>query len=219
MNRIIITSSEKKSTARTNRVLRNTYFLLFLTTLFSALTATLSIFLNLPSPGFLVTIVGFYGLLYLTNKYSETKKGIIATFSLTGFMGYTISPLLKLVFYSNSYEIVLVALFGTALVFLSCSLYLIITKKNMSFLTNTITAGFVVLVVCSLLNLFLHIPIFSLVISGMFIIFSSITMLWEISNIIHRGETNYVRATVNLYVSIYNLFVSITNVLFGWKNN
>ena len=215
MDRIVASSSSSRagSLLSTHRVLRNTYFLLALTLGVSAITATASTVLRLPSPGFLLTIVGFYGLMFLTYRTANSPAGILSAFALTGFMGYTLGPLLSSLLSVGAGDIIMLALGGTALVFFCCSAYVLTTRKDMSFLSGMMMAGFVVLLVAVIANLFLQIPALSLAISCLFILFSAGAILWETSNIIHGGETNYIRATVSLYVSLYNVFVSLLSIL------
>jgi len=213
------TTSRAQSLLSTHRVLRNTYFLLALTLGVSAITATASTVLNLPSPGMLITLVGFYGLMFLTYRTADRPVGILAAFALTGFMGYTLCPLLSSLLSVGAGDIIMLALGGTALVFFCCSAYVLTTRKDMSFLSGMMMAGFVVLLVAVIANLFLHIPALSLAISALFILFSAGAILWETSNIIHGGETNYIRATVSLYVSLYNVFVSLLSILGFARSN
>jgi modulator of FtsH protease len=214
MERIVASpSSRAGALLSTHRVLRNTYFLLALTLGVSAITATASTLLRLPSPGMLLTLVGFYGLMFLTYRTADRPVGILAAFALTGFMGYTLGPLLSSLLSVGAGDIIMLALGGTALVFFCCSAYVLTTRKDMSFLSGMMMAGFVVLLVAVIANLFLQIPALSLAISCLFILFSAGAILWETSNIIHGGETNYIRATVSLYVSLYNVFVSLLSIL------
>jgi modulator of FtsH protease len=214
MERIVASSSSRAGQLlSTHRVLRNTYFLLALTLGVSAITATASTLLRLPSPGMLLTLVGFYGLMFLTYRTADRPVGILAAFALTGFMGYTLGPLLSSLLSVGAGDIIMLALGGTALVFFCCSAYVLTTRKDMSFLSGMMMAGFVVLLVAVIANLFLQIPALSLAISCLFILFSAGAILWETSNIIHGGETNYIRATVSLYVSLYNVFVSLLSIL------
>ncbi|MFP1726036.1 FtsH protease modulator YccA [Lonsdalea quercina] len=215
----IVTSSREQSLLSTHKVLRNTYFLLSLTLGFSAVTATLSTVFNLPAPGLLLMLVGFYGLMFLTYKLANSPAGILAVFALTGFMGYTLGPILSTLIASGAGDIIMLALGGTALVFFCCSAYVLTTRKDMSFLSGMMITGFVVLLVATIANLFLHIPALQMAISVMFILFSAGAILWETSNIIHGGETNYIRATVSLYVSIYNVFVSLLSLLGMSRSN
>ncbi|MBS0969821.1 transmembrane protein [Chimaeribacter arupi] len=218
MDRIVV-SSRERSLLSTHKVLRNTYFLLALTLGFSALTATASTLLMLPAPGLLLMLVGFYGLMFLTYRLADSPAGILAAFALTGFMGYTLGPILSSLLSAGAGDIIMLALGGTALVFFCCSAYVLTTRKDMSFLSGMMMAGFVVLLVAVIANLFLQIPALYLAISVMFILFSSGAILWETSNIIHGGETNYIRATVSLYVSLYNVFVSLLSLLGFARSN
>ncbi|AGH73341.1 FtsH protease modulator YccA [Edwardsiella piscicida] len=220
MDRIVVSStSARSSLLSTHKVLRNTYFLLALTLAFSALTATVSTVLMLPAPGLLLMMVGFYGLMFLTYRLADRPAGLLAVFALTGFMGYTLGPILSSFIASGAGNLIMLALGGTALVFFCCSAYVLTTRKDMSFLSGMMMAGFVVLLLAVVANLFLQLPALSLAISALFILFSTGAILWETSNIIHGGETNYIRATVGLYVSLYNLFISLLSLLGFARSN
>ena len=220
MDRIVVSStSARSSLLSTHKVLRNTYFLLALTLAFSALTVTASTVLMLPAPGLLLMLVGFYGLMFLTYRLADRPAGILAVFALTGFMGYTLGPILSSFIASGAGDLIMLALGGTALVFFCCSAYVLTTRKDMSFLSGMMMAGFVVLLLAVVANLFLQLPALSLAISALFILFSTGAILWETSNIIHGGETNYIRATVGLYVSLYNLFISLLSLLGFARSN
>ncbi|MGL4454455.1 MAG: Bax inhibitor-1 family protein [Plesiomonas sp.] len=212
MEPIVITQRET-SLLSTHKVLRNTYFLLGLTLAFSAAIATTSMLMGWPRPGFLLTLVGFYGLLFMTERYANSAKGLIAVFALTGFMGYTLGPLLGAFLKAGAGDVILTALGGTALVFFSCSAYVLTTRKNMSFMGGMLTAGAIALLILMVAGIFLQMPAMNLAISALFVLFSSGMILFETSNIIHGGETNYIRATVSLYVSLYNLFISLLSIL------
>ncbi|TDQ57188.1 modulator of FtsH protease [Mesocricetibacter intestinalis] len=213
-SRLVIDSREQStSLLSTHKVLRNTYFLLSLTLAFSAFVAYISMSLGLPHPGIIVTLVGFYGLLFLTNSLANSGAGIIATFAFTGFLGYTLGPILNLYIGAGLGDLVVLALGGTAAVFFACSAYVLTTGKDMSFLSGMLFSLFIVLLIGMVASIFLQIPALHLAISGLFVIFSSAAILYETSNIIHGGETNYIRATISLFVSIYNLFISLLNIL------
>lgn len=209
----ILTSQQQGGLLATHNVLRNTYFLLGLTLAFSAIIATLSTVFNLPAPGFILTLVGFYGLMFLTYRLADQPLGILAAFAFTGFLGYSLGPILSRYLSAGMGEAIAIALAGTALVFFSCSAYVLKTRRDMSFLGGMLTAGFIVLLVAVVANLFLHMPALQMAISALFILFSAGAILWETSNIIEGGETNYIRATVSLYVSLYNIFVSLLSLL------
>lgn len=214
----LITSSSRTSLLSTHKVLRNTYFLLGLTLAFSAVTATASTVLGLPGPGLILMLVGFYGLMFLTHKLADSPMGILAAFVFTGFLGYCLGPILSTFLAAGMADVIALALGGTALVFFCCSAYVLTTRRDMSFLGGMMMAGFVVLLVAVIANLFLQLPALHMAISALFILFSAGAILWETSNIIHGGETNYIRATVSLYVSLYNIFVSLLSLL-GFARN
>ncbi|NTS75239.1 Bax inhibitor-1/YccA family protein [Catenovulum sp. SM1970] len=218
-NRTAYAQQSAASVLETNKVLRNTYSLLAMTLAFSAFTAFLSGSLGLPHPGMIITLVGFYGLLFLVHKTANSSAGIFSVFALTGFMGYTLGPLLSMLVGAGAADIVVTALGGTALTFFGLSAYILTTKKDMSFLGGMMTAGFFVLIVAVIANLFLQIPALGLAISAMFILFSSGAILMQTSSIVNGGERNYILATVTLYVSIYNIFVSLLSILMSFSND
>jgi modulator of FtsH protease len=188
-----------------NRTLRNTYQLLSATLLFSGLMAYLSMYLRLPYFGLLITLGGYFGLLFLVAKLRNSAFGILAVFALTGFMGLTLGPI--------GAELVGMAMTGTAVIFLSLSFYAITSQKDFSFMSGFLTAGIVVAFLAGIAAYFFQMPALSLAVSSAFILLMSGLILYETSNIIHGGETNYIMATVTLYISIYNLFLSLLHLL------
>ena len=215
----IVSSAPADSLLSTHKVLRNTYFLLGLTLAFSAVTATVSTVYALPAPGLILMLVGFYGLMFLTHRLANSPAGILAAFAFTGFLGYCLGPILNSFLSAGMGDAIGLALGGTALVFFCCSAYVLTTRKDMSFLSGMLMAGFVVLLIAVVANIFLNIPALHMAISVLFILVSAAAILWETSNIIHGGETNYIRATVSLYVSIYNIFVSLLSLLGMSRSN
>jgi len=213
LNTAINTSAS--STLATNKVLRNTYLLLSMTLFFSAMTAAVSMFLNLPPFGILVTLVGFYGLMFLTTKYSDRALGLVFTFALTGFMGLTLGPILNMYIshFSNGHELIIMALSGTGAIFLGLSAYALTTRKDFSFMGGFLLTGVLVAFLAGIGAIVFAIPALSLAVSAMFILLMSGMILYQTSEIIHGGETNYIRATVSLYVSLYNLFLSLLQIL------
>ena len=209
----IVVNSQEESLLSTHKVLRNTYFLLGLTMAFSAVVAYISMSLNLPYPNLIVLLVGFYGLLFVTNRLANSAWGILAAFTFTGFMGYTIGPILNIYVARGMEDLIMLAFAGTAIVFFVCSAYVLTTKKDMSFLSTAIFSLFIVLLLGIVASFFFQIPALAVGISALFVVFSTMTILYETSNIIHGGETNYIRATVSIYVSIYNLFISLLRLL------
>lgn len=197
-----------------NKVLRNTYALLALTLLFSAFTAGVSMAFNLPHPGLLITMVGYFGLLFLTQALRNSAWGILSVFALTGFMGLTLGPIISTYLsLPNGGQIVTNALGGTAITFLGLSGYVLTTRKNFSFIGNFLFVGILVAFLAGLASIFFSMPALSLAVSAMFILLMSGLILYQTSEIIHGGETNYIMATVTLYVAIYNLFTSLLHLL------
>lgn len=215
----IVVNSQEESLLSTHKVLRNTYFLLGLTMAFSAVVAYISMSLNLPYPNLIVLLVGFYGLLFVTNRLANSAWGILAAFAFTGFMGYTVGPILNMYVARGMEDLIMLAFAGTAIVFFACSAYVLTTKKDMSFLSTAIFSLFIVLLLGIVASFFFQIPALAVGISALFVVFSTMTILYETSNIIHGGETNYIRATVSIYVSIYNLFISLLRLLSIFSSN
>lgn len=199
----------------TNKVLKNTYLLLSMTLLFSAMTAGLAMYFNLPHPGVVLTLVGYFGLLFLTTKFSNSAVGLIWVFALTGFMGLTLGPVLNMYLkgFSNGHELIMMALGGTGITFLGLSGYALTTRKDFSYMGGFLLVGVLVAFLAGLGAIFFSIPALSLAVSAMFVLLMSGMILFQTSAIIHGGETNYILATVSLYVSIYNLFLSLLQIL------
>ncbi len=208
-------SPVEASILATNKVLKNTYLLLSMTLLFSAMTAGVAMAMNLPPVGPIITLVGYFGLLFLTTKFSNSALGLVFVFALTGFMGLTLGPILTLYLkmFSNGHELIMTALGGTGVIFLGLSGYALTTRKDFSFMGGFLMVGILVAFLAGLGALFFSIPALSLAVSAMFILLMSGMILFQTSAIIHGGETNYILATVSLYVSIYNLFLSLLQLL------
>ncbi len=197
-----------------NKVIRNTYLLLSLTLAFAAASAGVSAALKLPHPGILLTLVGFFGLLFAVHKLKNSGWGILAVFALTGFMGYTLGPIIsRYLGLPNGAEIVMQAMGGTAVIFVGLSAYALTTKKDFSFMGGFLMVGILLAFLAGLAAIFFEIPALSLTVSAAFVLLMSGLILYETSNIIHGGETNYVLATVTLFVSIFNLFTSLLQLL------
>ncbi|AVR87919.1 Bax inhibitor-1/YccA family protein [Thauera aromatica] len=218
-NRITTMHRAEASVLSTNKVIRNTYLLLSLTLAFSALTAGLSVAMGLPHPGILLTLAGYFGLLFLTTKFRNSGLGIVFVFALTGFMGFTLGPIISAYLsLPNGGSIVMQAMAGTAAIFLGLSAYAITTRKDFSFMGGFLMVGILVAFLAGLGAVFFSIPALSLTVSAAFVLLMSGLILYETSNIIHGGETNYVMATVTLFVSIFNLFTSLLHLL-GFASN
>lgn len=215
----IVTSQIQPAILATNKVIRNTYILLSMTLLFSALTAGISMALNLPHPGLLLTLGGYFGLLFLTAKFRDSALGLTFVFALTGFMGYTLGPILNsYMALPNGGQVVMTAMTATGVIFLSLSGYALTSRKDFSFMGGFLMVGILVAFLAGLGAVFFEMPGLSLAVSSMFVLLMGGLILYETSNIIHGGETNYIMATVTLYVSIFNLFTSLLHLM-GFMNS
>ena len=202
------------ATVSSNKVLRNTYMLLSMTLLFSGLTAGISMMLNLPHPGLLLTLAGYFGLLFLTTRYRDSALGLAFVFALTGFMGYTLGPILNAYLASaNGGQIVMTAMLSTGSIFIGLSAFSLVTRKDFSFLGNFLFVGILVAFLAGLGAIFFEMPMLSLAVSSVFVLLMSGLILYQTSSLIHGGETNYIMATVTLFVSIFNLFTSMLHLL------
>lgn len=220
MNQSVTNTTAPTQTAvlATNKVIRNTYTLLSMTLLFSALIAGVSMTLNLPHPGLLLTLGGYFGLLFATSKFRNSTLGLGFVFALTGFMGYTLGPILNAYLaMPNGGQVVMTAMGATGAIFLGLSSYALTTRKNFNFMGSFLMAGILVAFLAGLGAIFFEIPMLSLAVSSMFVLLMSGLILYQTSSLIHGGETNYIMATVTLYVSIFNLFTSLLHLL-GFMN-
>lgn len=211
----LIATSQSQSVLATNTVLRNTYILLGFTLLFSALTAGFAMVSNARPLHPLMIFVGYFGLLFLTTSLRNSSWGLLSIFGLTGFMGYTLGPMLNFYIhhFSNGSELVMMSLGSTGLIFFALSGYAMISRKDFSFMASFLMVGMIVAFLASLGAMFFHVPGLMLAVSAMFVLLSSGIILFQTSQIIHGGETNYIMATITLYVSLYNLFISLLNIL------
>lgn len=207
-------STARASALATNKVLRNTYLLLGATLAFSAVMAGVSMALDLPPFG-LITLLVYFGLLFAVHKTQNSAWGLLWTFALTGFLGLTLGPILEMYikFLPNGSQLVMTALGTTAAAFLGLSAYAIKSEKDFSFLGGFLFIGAIGAFVLGLIAYFFHLSTLSLVASGMFVIVSGGLMLYQTSQIVRGGETNYIMATITLYVSLYNMFLSLLHLL------
>jgi len=215
----VVNRTTSESILATNSVIRNTYILLSLTLLFSALMAGFAMVTNAPPLG-LFTLLVYFGLFFLTNALRNSVWGIVSVFALTGFMGYTLGPLLNMYMHAsaNGSQLVMTALGGTGMIFLGLSGYALSTRTNFSYMAGFMAATSMVLLFAIVLSLFFNTPMMQLAIACGFMLFSSAMILFETSNIIHGGERNYIMATVSLYLAIYNLFISLLQILSAFNN-
>ncbi|MDX1454873.1 MAG: Bax inhibitor-1/YccA family protein [Gammaproteobacteria bacterium] len=210
-----VISHSQQSAVATNKVIRNTYMLLSMTLAFSALMAFVSMRFNWPHPGLMLTLVGYFGLLFLTHKLANSAWGILSVFALTGFMGATLGPIISayVTVFSNGDQLVMQAFGGTAAIFIGLSAYALTSRKDFSYMGGFLVAGILVAFLAGLGAFLFSIPALSLAVSGAFVLLMAGLILYETSNMIHGGETNYILATVTLYVAIYNLFTSLLHIL------
>ena len=216
LERVVIRTRRTEPVLATNKLIRNTYTLLAMTLAFSALTAGLAMVFNMPPLHWLLTIGGYFALLFLTAKCANSAMGLVCVFALTGFMGLTLGPIISfyLLAFSNGAQLVMMAFGGTAAIFLGLSAYALTTKRDFSFLGGFLMVGILVAFLAGIAALVFSIPALSLAVSAMFILLMSGFILFQTSQLVHEPNTNYIMATVALYVSIYNLFTSLL-FLFG----
>jgi modulator of FtsH protease len=212
-------SVQTVSKVEMNKVLRNTYALLSMTLLFSAVMAGVSMAMNWPYPSIIVVLGGYFGLLFLTTKLRNSAWGILSVFALTGFMGATLGPIINMYLYrfGNGTEIVMMALGGTGVIFLAMSGLALTSKRDFSFMGKFLAIGILVAFLAAIGNLFFQLPALGLAVSSMFILLMAGLILYQTQQIIRGGETNYIMATVTLFVSLFNLFTSLLHILgFGF---
>ncbi len=211
----VVRRGSSEAVFATNKLIRNTYMLLSMTLLFSAATAGISMVTNIPHPGLLITLVAYFGLLFLIQALKDSVWGIVSVFALTGFMGLTLGPILNMYVshFANGTELIMTALGGTGAIFVGLSGYALATRKDFSFMGGFLFAGILVAFLAGIGAAIFALPTLSLVVSGMFVMLMSGLILYQTSAMIHGGETNYILATVTLYVSIYNLFMSLLHLL------
>ena len=178
-----------ESVLATNKVIRNTYMLLSMTLAFSAVVAATSVALRLPHPGIILTLIGFFGLLFAVHKLKDSGWGIAAVFAMTGFMGYTLGPVIsRYLGLPNGGEIVMQAMGGTAAIFIGLSAYAVTTKKDFSFMGGFLMVGILLAFLAGLGAIFFQIPALSLTVSAAFVLLMSGLILYETSNIIHGSS-------------------------------
>jgi modulator of FtsH protease len=204
------------SSVEVNNLIRNTYMLLSMTLFFSAITAGIAMIINMPPLPWWLTLIGYFGLLFLTAKLQNSVWGLAAVFALTGFMGLTLGPIISLylTMFSNGSQLVMMAFGSTAAIFLGLSGYALVSRKDFSFLGSFLFAGILVAFLAGIGAIIFNLPGLSLAVSAMFVLLMAGLILYQTSDLVHGRETNYIMATVTLYVSIYNLFLSLLH-LFG----
>ena len=214
------------SVEQSNRVLRNTYMMLGLTMIPTVIGAFFGMSLNFAfaaqSP-FIFTIgmlAVMFGLFFAINATRNSVMGVVLLLVLTGFMGVMLGPILQAALsLSNGAELVGLAAGGTGAIFLTLAGIATTTKKDFSFLGKFLLVGIVLLILASLANIFFQIPALSLTLSAIAILLFSGFLLYDISRIVNGGETNYVMATLSVYLSIYNIFVNLLQLLMAFMGD
>ena len=209
-----------ESVLETNKVLRSTYMLLSATLIFSALMAVVSIMVQPPQmTGLISSIVAMVLIWFVLPRTANSSAGLGVVFVITGLLGFGLGPMLSMFLAAGASNVVAVALGGTGAVFIGLSAYAITTKKDFSFLGGMLIAGFIVVLVAAIANIFLAIPALSLTISAVIILLMSGFILFDTSRIVNGGETNYIMATIGLYLSIYNIFVALLQILSAFSSD
>ena len=215
------TTTYKASELTTNKVLRNTYLLLGLTVMFSALVAFITMINNVAPPNIFVMLVGMFGLSYLTSANQHSSFGLVCIFAFTGFMGYVLGPILNIYLhsFSNGYALVTTALGATGLIFLSLSAYAISSRENFSYMGGFLFAAMTVAFLVGLGAALFNMPFLHLLVSGAFALISAGLVLFHTSAIIHGAHTNYIEATISIYMTLFNLFLSLLRILAAFAGN
>ncbi|MCW8829719.1 MAG: Bax inhibitor-1/YccA family protein [Gammaproteobacteria bacterium] len=216
-----VTARSPEAALATNKLIRNTYTLLSMTLLFSALTATASVFMEMGPMTYLVSIgVAMLLAFFVLPKTANSASGLGVVFAITGLFGFALGPLLNMYLsLSNGPQIIGMAMGGTGVIFLSLSGYALTTRKNFSFMGGFLITGMIVALIAALANIFLAIPALSLAISAVVIMLMSGFILYDTSRMIHEPHGNYLMMTVSLYLSIFNLFVHLLHLLGALSNN
>ncbi|WP_461515959.1 Bax inhibitor-1/YccA family protein [Porticoccus sp.] len=199
------------------KVLRNTYALLAMTLAFSAVMSGVAMAINAPFMG-LWMLLPYFICLWMVEKNKNKAAGLFWVFALTGWMGFSLGPILNFYLATSGAEPIMTALGGTAVIFMACSGYVLVTRKELSFMGGFLMTGVLVAFVAAIANVFLQLQGLALAVSCMFLFLSAGIIMWQTSAIIHGGERNYISATVTLYVMIYNLFTSLLSLI-GLSND
>ncbi len=203
----------KESVLATNKVLKNTYLLLSMTLVFSGVMASIGMSMNLGHGAALVsTIAAIVLLWFVLPRTANSSAGIPVIFAFTGLLGLGLAPMLNYYLALNP-SIVSTALGGTGVIFLGLSGYALTTRKDFSFMGGFLMVGMLVVLAAALANIFLQMPVMSLVVSGAIVMLMSGMILYQTSAIIHDGETNYIMATASLFISLLNLFQALLHLL------
>jgi modulator of FtsH protease len=213
-NRYIVAGADTGAMA-VNKLIRNTYTLLSITLLFSALTAAVSVFLRMPPMTYLVSVIAAFLLIWLVlPRTANSGAGLGVVFAITGLLGFSLGPILnQYLSLSNGPSIVATALGGTGVIFLGLSGYALTTRKNFSFMGGFLFVGLLVVFAAALANIFLAIPALSLALSAAIILIMSGFILYDTGRMVHGGADNYLMMTISLYLNIFNIFINLLQLL------
>lgn len=213
--------TQTKAINATNSILRNTYLLLGATLVFSGLTAFWAMTKHVPPLNPIITLVGYFALMFITSALRNSPLGILSVFAFTGFMGYTLGPILDIYMhnYINGSQLIMTSLGATGIIFFVLSGYALITRKDFSYMGGFLMVAIIGAFLLGLASLFLHIPMLNLLVSAAFILICSGLILFQTSQIINGGETSYIMATISLYVSLLNIFMGLLNILGAFSGN
>lgn len=216
----IATARSETAVLATNKLIRNTYTLLSMTLVFSAVTATASVFMQMPPMTYLLSIGGAFILMWVVlPRTANSASGIGVVFAITGLLGFALGPILTLYLsLPNGPQIIATALGGTGVIFLGLSGYALTTRRDFSFLGGFLFVGFLVVLAAALANIFLAIPALSLALSATIVMLMSGFILYDTSRMVNGGMDNYILATVSLYLNIFNLFIHLLHLL-GFASN
>mgnify|MGYP001997857435 CR=1 FL=1 len=203
------------STLETNKVLKNTYLLLSATLGFSAVMAGLAMAMNISTSAYLICVIASMVLgIFVLPKTANSSAGLGVIFLVTGLLGFGLGPVISMYLsLANGAQVVGTALGGTAMIFLGLAGYAMTSKRDFSFMGGFVVIGMMVMLVGIIANLFMQLPLLSVIISGGIIMLMSAMILMQIGSIVNGGETNYIMATYSLYLSIFNIFISLLQLL------
>ena len=214
MNQYVEIAHSQEGILATNKVIRNTYTLLSMTILFSAVTAGYAMVSNAQPVHWIILLAVFLGGPFVINSLRNSAMGLVAIFAFTGAMGYILGPILSMYLaLPNGAQIVTTAFALTGVIFLGLSGYALTSRKDFSFMGGFLMVGFLVMLAAILLNIFLQIPALSLAVSAAMVMLLSAGILYQTSAMVHGGETNYIVMTVSLYTSIFALLIHLLNLL------
>jgi modulator of FtsH protease len=215
-----ISRTRSESLLATHQVLRNTYFLLGLTILFSAFSAWFAMSIGAAPVGWF-GLIAMFGLLFLVQATANSIWGLPATFLFTGFMGYILGPTLNYFMhaFTNGGALITTAFGATGIIFLALSSYVLATRKDFSYMGGFLFVGVMIAFMGSIAAVLFSMPLMHLIISGFFTLICSGLILFHTSNIINGGERNYILATISLYIALYNIFVNLLHIFAMFAGN